>query len=305
MGKVPEGRMRLPDARPKKETHMIESIIPLLRCPLCGGAFSKTDNSLVCEKRHTYDIARQGYVNFVPGQKEMFYKKELFEHRAKVFEAGVYAPVVGRLTEAIDCYAPGERPVLLDAGCGEGYYAKAVCPGRSMTRIGFDLSRDAVRLAARGQKTAAFFVADLKRIPMQDQTVDVLLDVFTPANYAEFGRVLKKDGVVMKLAPRSGYLRELRALAGAQLRHADYDDSDVERYAHEKMDVLYQEAITYTLDVSPETAQHLARMTPMLAGVDVDGLDLSGVSRITIDETLYIGRVKGPARTRKTNVEDA
>ena len=79
----------------------------------------------------------------------------------------------------------------------------------------------------------------------------------------------------------------------------------MERYAHEKMDVLHQEAITYTLDVSPETAQHLARMTPMLAGVDVDGLDLSGVSRITIDETLYIGRVKGPARTRKTNVEDA
>ncbi|MGN0774019.1 MAG: putative RNA methyltransferase [Candidatus Ventricola sp.] len=283
---------------------MIESIVNLLRCPLCGGALLKKDNSLVCERRHTYDIARQGYVNFVPGQKELFYKKELFEHRAKVFEAGVYAPVVGRLTEAIDRYAPGENPVLLDAGCGEGYYAKAVCPGRRMTRIGFDLSRDAVRLAARGQKNAAFFVADLKRIPMRDHTADVLLDVFTPANYAEFGRVLAPGGVVMKLAPRSGYLRQLRELAGAQLRHAAYDDSDVERYAHEKMDVLHQEAITYTLDVSPETAQHLARMTPMLAGVDVDGLDLSGVSQITIDETLYIGRVKEPAGILETHGED-
>ena len=71
-----------------KKGHM-ESIIHLLRCPLCGGAFSLKEKSLVCEKRHTYDIARQGYVNFVPGQKEMFYKKELFESRAKVFEAGV------------------------------------------------------------------------------------------------------------------------------------------------------------------------------------------------------------------------
>ncbi|MBP3523095.1 MAG: methyltransferase domain-containing protein [Clostridia bacterium] len=283
---------------------MIESIVSLLRCPLCGGAFSKTENSLVCARRHTYDIARQGYVNFVPGQKEMFYRKELFEHRAKVFEAGVFAPVVGRLTEAIDRYAPGESPVLLDAGCGEGYYAKAVCPGRRMTRIGFDLSRDAVRLAARGPKTAAFFAADLKHIPMRDHTVDVLLDVFTPASYAEFGRVLKTDGVVMKLAPRSGYLRQLRELAGTQLRHAAYDDSDVERYAHEKMDVLHQEAITYTLDVSPETAQHLARMTPMLAGIDVDALDLSGVSKITIDETLYIGRVKAQTMTTETHGED-
>ena len=271
---------------------MIESILPLLRCPLCGGAFLKKENSLICGNRHTYDIARQGYVNFVPGQREMFYKKELFDHRAQVFASGVYAPVIERLTQAVNRFAPGDSPVLLDAGCGEGYYARAVCPGRAMTRIGFDLSRDAIRLAARGQRTAAFLVADLQHIPLRDHTVDVLLDIFTPASYAEFGRVLKADGVVMKLAPRSGYLRQLRTLAGNQLRHADYDDSDVERYAHERMDVLHQEAITYTLDVSPETAQHLARMTPMLAGVDVDRLDLSGVSKITIDETLYIGRVR-------------
>lgn len=301
------GRVRggSPGCPTKGRNDMIESIINLLRCPLCGGAFLKKDSSLVCERRHTYDIARQGYVNFVPGQKETFYKKELFAHRAKAFEAGVYAPVVARLTQAIDRYAPGNSPVLLDVGCGEGYYAKAVCPGRSMTRIGFDLSKDAVRLAARGQKTAAFFAADLKNIPMRSRTADVLLDVFTPANYAEFGRVLKKDGVVMKLAPRSGYLRQLRALAGSRLRHAAYDDSDVERYAHEKMNVRHQEAITYTMDVSPETARHLARMTPMLAGVDVDGLDLSGVSQITIDETLYIGRVKEPAMIRRTDGEDA
>lgn len=271
---------------------MIDTLIPLLRCPLCGGALMRKDGSLVCDKRHTYDIARQGYVNFVPGQRDMFYKKELFEQRAKVFEAGVFAPVVERLTQAIDRYAPHPEPVVLDAGCGEGYYVKQVCPGRAMLRVGFDLSKDAVRLAARGQRTASFFAADLKRIPMRDAAVDVLLDVFTPANYAEFARVLRPEGVVMKLAPRSGYLQELRALAGKQLRHAVYDDGDVERYAQAKMDVLHQEAIRYTLPVSQETAAHLARMTPMLASVDVDALDLSGISQITIDETLYIGRVR-------------
>ena len=264
----------------------------LLRCPLCGGAFSKRDSSFVCEKRHTYDIARQGYVNFVPGQKEMFYKKELFESRAKVFEAGVYAPVIERLSEAIRRHVSGENPVLLDAGCGEGYYTKAVCPEKKMTRIGFDLSKDAVKLAAKGPKTALFFAADLKRIPMQDHSADVLLDIFTPANYAEFARVLKPDGLVMKLAPRSGYLRELRALAGDRLRHQEYDGGDVERYVHEKMQVIEQETISYTLPVTRETAYHLARMTPMLAGVDVDALDLSSITQITIDETLYIGAVK-------------
>jgi len=275
---------------PRKET--MQDITHLLRCPLCGGAFSRKDNSLVCDKRHTYDIARQGYVNFVPGQKEMFYKKELFESRAKVFEAGVYAPVVERLSAALEQHVKKENPVLLDAGCGEGYYTKAVCPGRAIERIGFDLSKDAVKLAAKGPKTALFFAADLKNIPMQDHTVDVLLDIFTPANYAEFARVLAPDGLVMKLAPRSGYLKELRLLAGDQLRHQEYDGGDVERYAHEKMNVLEQCAITYTLPVTQETAYHLARMTPMLAGIDVDALDLSAITQITIDETLYIGSVK-------------
>ena len=270
----------------------MQDITHLLRCPLCGGAFSRKENSFVCDKRHTYDIARQGYVNFVPGQKEMFYKKELFESRAKVFEAGVYAPVVERLSEAIRRYVQTENAVLLDAGCGEGYYTKAVCPERELTRIGFDLSKDAVKLAAKGPKTASFFAADLKHIPLRDHSVDVLLDIFTPANYSEFARVLAPGGFVMKLAPRSGYLRELRALAGDRLRHQEYDGSDVERYAHEKMDIAEQEVITYTLDVAQETAYHLARMTPMLAGVDVDALDLSGITQITIDETLYIGGVK-------------
>ena len=264
----------------------------LLRCPLCGGAFSRKENSLVCEKRHTYDIARQGYVNFVPGQKEMFYKKELFESRAKVFEAGVYAPVVAKLSEAIEKHVHKDEIVLLDAGCGEGYYTKAVCPEREMTRIGFDLSKDAVKLAAKGPKTALFFAADLKNIPVQDRSVDVLLDIFTPANYAEFARVLGECGLVMKLAPRSGYLKELRMLAGDRLRHQEYDGGDVERYVHEKMSVIAQEAITYTIPVTQETAYHLARMTPMLAGVDVDALDLGSITQITIDETLYIGTVK-------------
>ena len=271
---------------------MNSEIISLLRCPLCHGALSLSGKSLVCEKRHCYDIARQGHVNFVPNQKDSFYTKELFESRAAVFTAGVFAPVIAALGEAIGTFVSGDRPVLLDAGCGEGYYAKAVCPDRQMARIGFDISKEAVRLAARGQSEASFFAADLKNIPMADDSCDVLLDVFTPANYAEFGRVLKENGVLMKLAPRSGYLHELREAAASQLRHKEYDGGDVERYVYERMNVLSQKAITYTVDVTPELALHMARMTPMLAGVDIGALDLSAVTRITIDETLYIGTVK-------------
>ena len=271
---------------------MIDAIASLLRCPLCGEPFARRENSFVCPRGHCYDIARQGYVNLAPARQERFYTKALFENRARVFESGLFAPVVDALSEVLDRFVPGENPVVVDAGCGEGYYIRRVCPQREITRVGFDLSRDAVRLAARGEKSAAFFAADLAHIPLADGCADAVLDVFTPANYAEFGRVLRPGGVLLKLAPRAGYLRELRAAAKGHLRNADYDGGQVDRYAREHMDVIEQRVITYTRSVPPELTRELARMTPMLAGIDADALDLSGVTEITIDETLTVGTVK-------------
>ena len=117
-----------------------------------------------------------------------------------------------------------------------------------------------------------------------------MLDVFTPANYAEFGRILKADGVLVKLAPRAGYLHELREAAGGKLEA--YDGAPVSDYAHAHLNVLEQKIITYTVPVDEALALHLAKMTPMLANVDVDSLDLSGMKQITIDETMIVGTMK-------------
>lgn len=268
---------------------MTEETIALLRCPLCGGALSRSGGSLVCDKRHCFDVARQGHVNLVPAQRESFYRRKLFESRAAVFAAGVFAPVVRAIGETIDRYVQAGRLVLVDAGCGEGYYTKNVCPGRDMTRIGFDLSKEAVKLAARGQGGASFLVADLANIPLCDGCADVLLDVFTPANYAEFARVLKPGGVLIKLWPRSGYLCQLREAARGLLRHDTYDDSRVAEYLDAHARMLERRTITYTLPVDAALAEHLARMTPMLADVDLSALDLGGVTEITIDMNLYAG----------------
>lgn len=271
---------------------MIDRILGLLRCPLCGGALERRAGSLVCASGHCYDVARQGYVNFAPNHRDALYTKALFERRARVLRSGLFAPAVAALTEALDAYAPGENPVVIDAGCGEGYYVKAVCPGRTMTRAGFDLSRDAVRMAAAGEREAAFFVADIARIPLRDACADAVLDVFTPAHYAEFARILKPGGVTLKLAPREDYLIELRRAAGTRLRRAHYDGGDVARLARERMELLEERTIRYEAEVSPALAGDIARMTPMLAGVDVDALDLSGIGRVTVDETLYVGRIR-------------
>lgn len=159
---------------------MQNEAVALLRCPICSGSFHQEGKSLLCGKRHCYDIAKQGHVNFAPNAKPSFYKKELFESRAKAFEAGVFAPVAAAIGEALEKYVRAERPVVADAGCGEGYYLRSVCPERDMIRIGFDLSKEAVLLAAKGDRRSTYFVGDLANIPLADGCCDAVLDVFTP-----------------------------------------------------------------------------------------------------------------------------
>lgn len=125
---------------------------------------------------------------------------------------------------------------------------------------------------------------------MQDGCCDAVLDVFTPAHYGEFRRVLKPGGVLLKLAPRAGYLRELRQ--GGQALTCAMRSMTAVRWsimpgAH--MHMLDERVITYTIPVEGEIVSHLALMTPMLSGVDVAQLNLSGVRSITVDEVLYIG----------------
>ena len=104
----------------------LSPLLPALQCPRCGGAFSLTDQSLICENGHCYDLSRRGYVNLAPSHRQSGdkYDETLFESRGRVFAGGFYAPVQDALCAAL---ADRSGPfTLVDAGCGEGYYARAV-----------------------------------------------------------------------------------------------------------------------------------------------------------------------------------
>lgn len=262
-----------------------------LMCPVCGKRLLTDENTLSCVQGHSYDIARQGYVNLLPG-KGAFYPLELFRNRRAVFDRGFYAPLLQKMEELILRYVKSDAPFLLDAGCGEGYYAGNLLKERDCVKVAFDISREAVQLGAQRYEDVSFIVADIKRIPLPDHSVDCVLDVLTPADYSEFTRVLKKNGRVIKAIPGEHYLKELRALAREQLRSGPYESGRVKDYFSLHMEPVRHERVTYTLPVTPEEALAFARMTPMLQRVDVEALDLSAVREITIDMELLVGRKK-------------
>lgn len=257
-------------------------LLPLMRCPRCGSAFSLNGASLICEQNHCYDLSRRGYVNLAPShdQSAEKYDADLFESRRIVFESGFYQPVM----EAIAALLPKDEITVLDVGCGEGWYARTLAgqfPEAEL--LGLDISRDAITAAAQSQSRANWLVADLKRLPVADHSVDVLLDVLTPADYAEFARVLKPEGLLIKAIPGVEYLHEVRHAVAPWLRSGDsYDNTRVVDHLRENAQVLSDTEICVTTPLTLEQSHAFLRMTPMTFSVPREVLDGLHLSEITV-----------------------
>lgn len=271
----------------------------LYACPICGKKIRFHAGSLVCKKEHCFDISAKGYVNMLGATRPLKgYDKQFFKSRGEFFAKGYYAHIldaiikkVSEIKAAADGSEPATQLVLIDAGCGEGYYSSALA-GRieGLQIIAFDIAADAIVCAAKSKENVAWTIADVTNIPVKDGICDILLDVFTPASYKEFGRILKKGGYILKVIPGSNHLKELRKAAREQLKNKDYSGDDVSDYFEQHYDILSQETLTNTMPIDQETLKTLTEMTPLLFDVDVSRLDLSEISEITVEAQLIIGR---------------
>lgn len=265
----------------------------LLKCPICGGALGARDNSLVCTQGHTFDVSRKGYVHFAPNAKPSRYDRTLFEARRRVVNARFYAPMRTAILDAVTRYAPNAQ-VSLDAGCGDGSFTRALHRGGQM--LALDLSKDAIALAATRSDPILWMVADLTRMPVADGCVDVLFDLFSPAHYEAFSRVLTRDGILVKVVPQSGYLQEIRAAAGEQLRHDTYSNAPVVKLLSERFHVLETKRVTAEFQLNEAEASDFLAMTPLLFHVDAQAIAPQSIGTITVDVDVLVAkktRIKG------------
>ena len=263
-------------------------------CPICQKNLSLVETSLKCSNRHSFDLAKFGYVNLAPQIKQSAnYDKENFQNRQQILEAGFYQAILEGVSDLLTTN-PFAKTVL-DIGCGEGFYSRKLQETHSdKTFYAFDISKDSVQIAAKSEPNWAvnWFIGDLARLPIKDTSMDILLDIFSPANYGEFRRVLSKDGILIKVIPTENHLKEIRQMVQDQLTKKDYSNQDIKEHFQEHFSTQSSQTASLTKPITAEQRQALLSMTPLLFHVDQTKIDWSQLTEITIEAEILVGKAR-------------
>ena len=188
----------------------------ILQCPVCGAFLEKKERALVCASGHSFDIARQGYVNLLPvNQKHSKHPgdtRDMVAARRAFLDQGYYAPIAEKVWELLGTKLPKD-PRVLDAGCGEGYYMSQLMEHFAAGHfIGVDISKDAVRYAAGRCKSALWLTASAAHLPVASGSMDGVMSMFALTVPEEFCRVLKPGGWFLEVTAGRDHLMALKTL---------------------------------------------------------------------------------------------
>lgn len=256
----------------------------LFSCPICQKDMHVSDDGhVLCHNHHSFDIAKQGYVNFMIKPFTSMYSKSLFESRQEVMNSGLYEPV----QKAIAKYVGNQTKTILDTGCGEGSHLNKVINEleQQVLAVGIDISKEGIQSAAKFYEHKIWCVGDLANSPFKEQSFDCILNILSPANYGEFSRLLNEKGKLIKVVPQSDYLKEIRRQAFANSEKEHYtNEQTVERFKEHFTNVK-QERITYTMPLDEKLVPKFLEMTPLGWHLEKD----ISLNEITIDLEILVG----------------
>lgn len=237
----------------------------ILICPVCGKKLDLSENTYKCASGHCFDKAKSGYVNLLlskhMGRTVHGDNKLMVKARRDFLDKGYYTHLCDELCDAVKHYFKGK--ILLDAGCGEGYYTGAIYEKLNKSDIavkmyGIDISKIAVEMASKRYKNITYAAASVFHIPVDVKCCDMLVTLFAPYCGEEFLRVLKPDGVMIMAIPSTDHLWELKETI--------YDipyKNEVKPYELEGFELLEKRRITDSITLeTKDDILSLFTMTP-------------------------------------------
>ena len=179
-------------------------------CPKCKKELIKVENSYKCANNHSFDISKEGYVNLLLSRTDAGDSKELVNGRIAFLNTDIYDPLRQCLEQIIADFGQNKEIKLLDMGCGTGYYTKKF--SEYGTTYGLDISKEAIKYAAKHDKNTTYLVASNKSAPFPSNYFDVLVHIFSPTFDNEDYRLLKKGGIMVNVEGGPKHLIELKNL---------------------------------------------------------------------------------------------
>ena len=240
-----------------------------LICPVCGKPLQRDGKTWRCGENHSFDIARQGYVNLLPVQQKHSLhpgdtREQVLSRRA-FLESGAYGPIVRAVIEAARSRGAGGE--VLDVGCGEGYYGTRVARALGSSLTGLDISKEAVRCAAAQYKDAAWICGTASHLPVADHSAGVLMSMFALTIPEEFHRVLAPDGIFIQVLAAQDHLMGLKSIIYPEILLKDKDS--VPELPGFALDESRQLSFAFTAE--GEQIQNLLSMTPHFWRISAEG----------------------------------
>ena len=238
----------------------------LFLCPLCQAPLTRSQHSARCPQQHCFDFAKEGYLNLLPVQKKNSIdpgdNKTMMQARRDFLNAGFYEPLAQQVSLLISQHAlAATAPIqALDLGCGEGYYSQyfAQHTAGDMTWHGLDISKSAIKYAAKRAKSIQFCIASAFDLPFPAQQFDCITRIYAPSDASELRRVIKEDGCIISVSPGPKHL--------FQLKQAIYETPQPHSEAVSEIEgfhVIKQLPLTYAINLAqPQDIRNLLEMTP-------------------------------------------
>lgn len=195
----------------------------VIACPVCANPLEQKDQRWLCTQQHSFDIARHGYVNLLLAQhkksKAPGDTKEMVDARLRVLNSHLYQPISDWLNQwIIDLVVENPNPLqIADIGCGEGYYTQRLENALHDHQIehqlyGVDISKEALRSAAKRSKAIHWLVASGGQLPFLTHSLDLIICLFTNLMPQGFAKALKDRASVILLNTGENHLLELREI---------------------------------------------------------------------------------------------
>ncbi|MCJ2375466.1 23S rRNA (guanine(745)-N(1))-methyltransferase [Vibrio sp. ZSDZ34] len=236
------------------------------QCPICHSKLSITERAYTCENRHQFDMAKEGYVNLMPVQhkrsKDPGDNKEMMLARRAFLEHDYYHPLREIVADKLIEFACRPLQAVVDIGCGEGYYTqefarRAKQSNEHCQTYGLDISKAAIKFAAKRYPNVAFSVASSHRLPFFDDTLDSIIRIYAPCKHEELLRCLKDGGTMITVTPASHHLYELRELIYQDVNLHDENAEDIAG-----LTLISEQTLTYPMHLTGKQCLDLLQMTP-------------------------------------------